>query len=228
MASPEKDTRQIAQSSESLPESPPDPENLRRELTELEREICTDKRSDALCLFLQVHGCIFDRIAASRLPHMMALNPLFARKFIWVCMEFRGGGEFEHGPRLWIHALNFYMEHPTEVVHAMVMMAEAHILEDLPDTLYDLEAKKGISIDEAQYEAALEEITTCLEKMSRGVDGGESVLDFLYFKLARHFGMIRGFQNVKIAHLRKSAWKEYQLHKHFAINQRQRKKSSEK
>jgi len=155
---------------------------------------------------------------------MIALNPLFARKFSSVCTEFLGDGEFEHCPRLWLHALNFYMEHPSDVVRTLVLMAEAHILEDLPDSLYDLEAKTGKSIDEAQFEGALDDIIACLKELTQSVEDSESILDFLYFNLARHFGVIRGFQNVRIALLRKAAWNEYQLHKRFELNRRQRKK----
>src|SRR5271163_4794772 len=116
MASPEKNSKRISQSSENLPEDLPDPDALRRELTELAQGLCAHKTSDALCLFLKVHSCIFERIAASSFPHMIALNPLFARKFISVCRDFQGSGKFAHGRRLWIHALNFYMEHPADIV----------------------------------------------------------------------------------------------------------------
>src|SRR5271165_2902521 len=125
MASPEKDIKQRSQSYGKAPEGLPEPEALRRELAEIARDYCADKTLDALCLFIRVHRCVFERIASSKFPQMVALNPLFARRFATVCKAFLACDEFSDGPRIWRRALDFYMNHSTQVVRALVMMAEA-------------------------------------------------------------------------------------------------------
>jgi len=154
---------------------------------------------------------------------MVALNPLFTRKFLSVCKRFQQGDEFDDGPRLWRRALDYYMRCQDQLVHALVLMAEAHILEDLADALYELEAQTGVRIDQQEFQAALDVIIACLEDLNRSVKDTESIVDFLWFKLVPHFGVIEKVQNLKVAQLRQAAWEEYQLRRHFASMQRTRK-----
>ncbi len=222
MASPPRATGKAAQDPEKTQEVLPAPEVIRRQWAELTHTFCAENPRDALCLFLQVHHCIFDRIAGSKIPQMVALNPVFARRFFLVCEKFRDGDDLDANARLWRRAFDYYNGHRDQIVQTLVRMAEAHILEDLSEALYDLERQTKTPIERGQFEAALNAILACLKELD--VEDSENVFDFLWFNLCRHFGIFRKIQEVKVAQLREAAWEEYLLHRRFAASQRAKKK----
>jgi len=151
---------------------------------------------------------------------MKSLNPLFAQKFVDICERYFAGDEFANGPTLWIDALYFYRSQPKQVVKALALMAKAHILEDLPLSLFDLESQTGIQIDEAQYSAALDDIIECLKMLDPSVAESGDFEDALISTLAIHFGIVRQVRRVRIRQLRKAAFEAYRRHRLFAIDQR--------
>jgi hypothetical protein len=155
---------------------------------------------------------------------MVALNPLFARRFLNVCEDVFGNAGFATTTRLWFKALYFYYaKRPKHVPQTLALMAEAHILEDLPLSLIELERATGAQIDEEQYQVAFNDIAECLKELDdRLVKEAKSVWDWLISTLSLHFDAVRGIRSLRVSQLRRAAWDEYQRRRNLALAQTHR------
>jgi len=152
---------------------------------------------------------------------MAALNPLFARNFVSICKRVLAGDDFPDGPQLWIDALLFYRTSgPANVVRALALMAQAHILVDLPNALFELEKTENIRVNEEQYQAVFDHIIACLNSLDANLVDAESVQDYLISTLAMHFGVVKKARALRIRSLSKAAWVRYERHREFAALQR--------
>src|ERR1700733_14691132 len=196
MASSDKESKKLPQSPEDQQEAQRATDRVRLELAKLAEVNCEDRAADAFCLFLRVHSCILKSVSSSPRPDMVALNPLFATRFLSVCQDVFGNGGFEHTPRLWFEALYFYYTNtPKHITRSLAMMAEAHILEDLPLSLIELERTTGISIHEDQYRGAFDDIIECLNEMDKGlVKEAKSAEDWLIYALGAHFNVLKSIR----------------------------------
>jgi Family of unknown function (DUF5995) len=222
MASSEKESKKLPQTPGDQHEAQPATERVRRKLSRIAAANCAGKTADTFCLFLRVHSCIFDRISSSWHPDMVALNPVFAERFLSVCEDVFGAGAYERTPRLWFQAIYFYNENrPKHVWQTLALMAEAHILEDLPLALIQLEHVLGPDLKEVQYRGAFDDIIECLKALDHAiVKEAKSAEDWLFSTLAEHFDVVRGIRGLRVSQLRRAAWDEYQRRRALDLAQR--------
>jgi hypothetical protein len=153
---------------------------------------------------------------------MVALNPVFAERFLSVCEDVFGVGGYEHTPRLWFRAIYFYNENrPKHLSQTLALMAEAHILEDLPLALIQLEHVRGSEIREEQNRAAFDDIIECLKELDHDiVKEAKSAEDWLFSIFAEHFDVVRSIRGLRVSQLRRAAWDEYQRRRTLDLAQR--------
>jgi hypothetical protein len=153
---------------------------------------------------------------------MIALNPFFTRKFVSVCKRFLDQ-EDDLGDvlELWFDALYLYTtSRPAQVVRSLAAMARAHILEDLPHAMFELEKATNIQIDEGQYYEVFDHIMDCLRTAEANVAEADSLEANLVSILATQFGLVTSVAGLRVRALRKLAWRAYERRREFAILRR--------
>ena len=122
-------------------------------------------------------------------------------------------------PPAWLEAFDSYMDEPCPIMQTLALMAEAHIMCDLPIALYELELQTGIQVDEKQYEGVYSLIVTCVNKMDSDLKSSGKLVDEFMLQIAKHLHLPR---NIQIWRLRLKAWDAYQLLRKFELARRSR------
>jgi len=206
MESRKNDSKRSTASSSSDQSS--DSTDPRQALSELATRHCALKTEDALCYFLKIHLCIYDKIDSSRFTQMAQLNPIFANKCIDVCTAFLENRSFKDRPSAWLEAFGSYMDEPCPITLTLALMAKAHIMCDLPVALYELEVKTGIAVDEDQYEGVYLLIVECMNQMDADLKSNGMLIDEIALQISKNLHLPRNFH---IWRLRAKAWEAYKL-----------------
>ena len=139
---------------------PPSPVALDgcRNLSRARESYCkTRNPQDALCAFLGIHECICLAVERSSSEEIIRLNSHFANLCVKVHYRYhyRQGRQFGW---LWSFALEAYDEEPNAIARLLPLMAAAHIIEDLPNAIYDC-----YPVSKDEYNAVFYHIVDCVE-----------------------------------------------------------------
>jgi hypothetical protein len=76
------------------------------------------------------------------------------------------------------------------IARTLTLTAEAHIVEDLSDSLYELELQLGVEVEKEKYEKVVDLIISCLEEVGRKVETPERLREHLAISLCSAYGVI--------------------------------------